>query len=180
MHLWNSSLSKIIKKTIIFCALSTAKGMILKMNKLFSFKRLLLLVMVSVMLLGVSTIIITETVQATPNLPTIGGGDSGGGFDDIGALVEDAIWKVRAIGALLIVLALIIGLIILDMSLGNSQKRALGLSAIICAAIGIYGVGKAPSIANWIIKDAEKTQASSSINIEDTIFYIFNSASSLL
>jgi len=153
------------------------------MAKSIDFKRVLLMLMVTTMLLGVSSVIFTDYSYAatTPSLPSIGGGDTGGGFDDIGDLVEDAIWKVRAVGALLIVLALVIGLIILGMSLGNSQKRALGLSAIITAAIGIYGVGKAPSIANWIIKDAEKTTpTASAIDIENTVHYLINSASSFL
>jgi hypothetical protein len=41
------------------------------------------------------------------------------------------------------------------MSLGNATKRALGISALISAVIGIVLVMKAPDLANYFINQSQ-------------------------
>lgn len=96
-------------------------------------------------------------------IPTIGGDSGAGTVEDINDTIESLIWKIRMIGALIVVACIIIGFIIVGMSLGNAQKRAIGISAVVCAGISIYGIAKAPALANWIIQDSQKTASEVSV-----------------
>ncbi len=100
------------------------------------------------------------------SIPKIGG--STGGAEDIEETIKGLIWKIRIIGSLIIIACLILGFVIVGLSLGNAQKRAIGIGAVVCAAVAIYGVAKAPSLANWMIEDAQKT-GSSIQQVEPTI-----------
>ncbi|MEF3304242.1 hypothetical protein [Paenibacillus sp. GYB003] len=96
-------------------------------------------------------------------IPTIGGDNGTGTVEDINDTIESLIWKIRIIGALIVVACIIIGFIIVGMSLGNASKRAIGISAVVCAGISIYGIAKAPALANWIIQDSQKSASDVSV-----------------
>lgn len=55
------------------------------------------------------------------------------------------------IGIILCVIFLVVGGITLASSNGNPQKRSIGISAIICACVGVYIVYKSHMIAGWVI-----------------------------
>lgn len=55
------------------------------------------------------------------------------------------------IGIILCVIFLVVGGITLGASNGNPQKRSIGISAIICACVGVYVVYKSRMIAGWVI-----------------------------
>ncbi|OIJ09438.1 hypothetical protein BKP35_16420 [Anaerobacillus arseniciselenatis] len=90
---------------------------------------------------------------ASASVPLIEGG-TGGDITDINAIIQQWITNIRVIGVLVIVFAIIIAAIIIGMSLGNAQKRALGVSALISAVIGIILVMKAPDLANYFINQS--------------------------
>ncbi|MEF3313837.1 hypothetical protein PV433_33680 [Paenibacillus sp. GYB004] len=96
-------------------------------------------------------------------IPTIGGDNGTGTVEDINDTIESIIFKIRIVGALIVVACIIIGFIIVGMSLGNAQKRAIGISAVLFAGISIYGIAKAPAIANYIIQDSQKTSSEVSV-----------------
>ncbi|MEF2246396.1 hypothetical protein [Paenibacillus sp. IITD108] len=101
-----------------------------------------------------STLIAFGDSAFASTIPKIGGAT--GSAEDIEKTIESLIFKIRIIGVLIIIACLVIGFIIVGLSLGNAQKRAIGISAVVCAAIAIYGVAKAPALANWMIDDAQK------------------------
>lgn len=92
-----------------------------------------------------------ETAQAVPLIT----GGSGGEITDITQILQTWITNIRIIGVVVIVFAIIIAAIIIGMSLGNAQKRALGVSALISAVIGIILVMKAPDLANYFIAQSK-------------------------
>lgn len=55
------------------------------------------------------------------------------------------------IGIILCVIFLVVGGITLAASNGNPQKRSIGITAIICACVGVYIVYKSRMIAGWVI-----------------------------
>ncbi|RED76022.1 MULTISPECIES: hypothetical protein [Cohnella] len=59
--------------------------------------------------------------------------------------------NLRIVGVILAILAIVLGAIIFSMSLGNSQRRGLGISAMLCAAISIVIIIKAPQLAGYFI-----------------------------
>lgn len=58
---------------------------------------------------------------------------------------------IMSLGIVLCVIFLVVGGITLASSMGNPQKRSIGISAIICACIGAYVVYKSRMIAGWMI-----------------------------
>lgn len=92
--------------------------------------------------------------MASANVPLIQGG-TGGQVTDITNILQDWIKNIRIIGVIVIVFAIIIAAIIIGMSLGNATKRALGISALVAAVIGIVLVMKAPDLANYFINQSQ-------------------------
>lgn len=88
------------------------------------------------------------------SVPLIQGG-SGGDISDINQILQQWITNIRILGVIVIVIAILIAAIIIGMSLGNAQKRALGVSALISAVIGIVLVMKAPDLANYFINQSQ-------------------------
>lgn len=91
---------------------------------------------------------------ASASVPLVPGG-TGGDISDINAIMTDWISNIRILGVIVIVFAIIIAAIIIGMSLGNATKRALGVSALISAVIGIVLVMKAPDLANYFINQSQ-------------------------
>jgi hypothetical protein len=91
---------------------------------------------------------------ASASVPLINGG-TGGDITDINGILQQWITNIRIIGVIVIVFAIIIAAIIIGMSLGNATKRALGVSALVSAVIGIVLVMKAPDLANYFINQSQ-------------------------
>ncbi len=92
--------------------------------------------------------------MASANVPLVNGG-TGGNISDINTILQEWIRNIRVIGVIVIVFAIIIAAIIIGMSLGNATKRALGVSALVSAVIGIVLVMKAPDLANYFINQSQ-------------------------
>lgn len=99
-------------------------------------------------------LIAPEMASANASVPLVPGG-SGGDITDINGILQQWITNIRIIGVIVIVFAIIIAAIIIGMSLGNAQKRALGVSALVSAVIGIVLVMKAPDLANYFINQSQ-------------------------
>lgn len=95
-----------------------------------------------------------ERVSADTDI-TIPGGSGGDSVENVQQILYDWIDNIRMIGAILVVISIVVAFIIIGMSLGNAQKRALGVGAAISGVIGIIGVMKAPDIANYIIDQSQ-------------------------
>jgi hypothetical protein len=95
-----------------------------------------------------------DMAAATGQVPLVKGGGTGS-INDINTILQDWIKNIRIIGVVVIVFAIIIAAIIIGMSLGNATKRALGISALISAVIGIVLVMKAPDLANYFINQSQ-------------------------
>ena len=104
--------------------------------------------------MGFLAILGPDSAAANGSVPLIQGG-SGGDINDINAILQQWIQNIRIIGVIVIVFAIIIAAIIICMSLGNATKRALGISALVSAVIGIILVMKAPDLANYFINQSQ-------------------------
>lgn len=102
--------------------------------------------------IGILSLLAPDTAAA--NVPLIQGG-SGGDITDINQILQTWIQNIRILGVIVIVFAIIIAAIIIGMSLGNAAKRALGVSALVSAVIGIILVMKAPDLANYFINQSQ-------------------------
>ncbi|MFT0140140.1 hypothetical protein ACWE42_24010 [Sutcliffiella cohnii] len=100
------------------------------------------------------TIGILAPDAASASVPLVPGG-SGGNITDINAILHEWIRNIRIIGVVVIVFAIIIAACIIGLSLGNAAKRALGISALVSAIIGIVLVMKAPDVANYMINQSQ-------------------------
>jgi len=145
------------------------------MNKR-TFKTLAIYFSLFGLLVGLSMVFFSVAYAAGTDqqIPTIGGG--GAGVEDVEQIIKDWMWKIRLFGVLFIAVAIIIAFIIIGMSLGNSAKRALGIAALVSAAVGIIGAAKAPALADYLISNAQHSttqQSSSAVFPEKPELHIF-------
>ena len=131
--------------------------------------------------MGIVGLLIPNTAAAnksTSSVPLINGG-TGGSIDDINGILQQWITNIRIIGVIVIVFAIIIAAVIIGMSLGNATKRALGVSALVSAVIGIVLVMKAPDLANYFINQSQTTAKKTSLSPElyHYISYVLQSKS---
>lgn len=87
------------------------------------------------------------------DLPDLDNVNSGGG-DAANLIVEELdkwVGTIRIIGVVLAVGGIVGGAIVFSLSLGNAQRRGLGVSAMVCAAMGIIVMAKADSIAGYFL-----------------------------
>jgi hypothetical protein len=70
---------------------------------------------------------------------------------DIATQLNTWITNLRVIGAVAAIFGIVIGAILFSVSLGNSQRRGLAISSMLCAGGGIIIISKAHTIASYFI-----------------------------
>jgi hypothetical protein len=103
--------------------------------------------------LGIGAVLEPHHVYASDTFPTDAqvGSNASNGIKDITSELKKWIMNLRIVGAVLAVIGIIIGAIIFSISMGNAQKRSIGIGAILSAIIGIIIIAKAPTLADYFI-----------------------------
>lgn len=72
--------------------------------------------------------------------------EQSGLYDDFKTIIT----IVMTIGVLWVVLTIVIGAMLLSSSMGNPQRRTMGIISVLCSAGGAWIIYKAYDIASWV------------------------------
>jgi uncharacterized membrane protein len=129
-------------------------------NGVKSFKVLICLIVLVFNLVVFAQISFADTASTTGGgsltipgeVTNIGGAtDANGAATDITKELDKWITNLRVIGAVAAIFGIVIGAILFSVSLGNSQRRGLAISAMLSAGGGIIIIAKAHTIAGYFI-----------------------------